>query len=159
MIDDTILVQTDDAFWLGDLWSSLRALGQCRLITSSSLKETLDLLPTANARLVVVQWAEGPLPVEALDALLWANSVTRTPAQVVVIGPEYRADAAITLFQMGVDEYLGMSEHEACLTQAIGRLLGRTTAQPRRVATAAAAMPHREPVPAPIPTRLITAAI
>lgn len=107
----TILTVTDDAGWLEEMRPTLHAMGWGRLVVANSVEEASRLLDVAAPHLIVVQDGdEGPSP-ERLASLLWANSVLESPAVVVVVSDQYDAERATTLFQLGVDEHLALSEH------------------------------------------------
>lgn len=107
----TIVTVTSDAGWLAEMRPTLHAMGWGRLVVAGSVDEAARLLDAAAPRLIVVRGEmEGPSP-EALASLLWTNSVLENPAAVAVVADEYDADRATAFFQLGVDEYLAMSEH------------------------------------------------
>ena len=63
---------------------------------------------------------------EELDQLLWVNSTLAHPAIVLVVDDGYQADLALTLFRMGVDEYISVSDHAARLATVMRHLLAAT---------------------------------
>lgn len=130
MRDVTILALSDDASWLGHLWSELKPKGGLRLVTVSSIEDACALVDCAGARLIVVDWRAGNLSYDKMDALLWANSTLRHPAAVVVVSDSYQPDQALSLYQMGVDEYLGMPDHADRMAAILSGFLGRPHAQP-----------------------------
>jgi DNA-binding NarL/FixJ family response regulator len=125
MVDFTILAMTGDVDWLQYMQPDLQALGRTRVILAGSMDEACDLLDTSGARLVLVDWSPERVSCETLDRLLWANTTVSRPARVLVVSDNYRADLAVTLFQMGVDEYLSRAEHAGQLQAILSQLLSR----------------------------------
>ena len=127
MIDVTILAVTENPSWLEFFWTELRSVQGTRLVVTGSMEEACDLLSCADARLIVVDWQDATVSSEQMDQLLWANSILAHPATVLVVAESYRRDHALSLFQMGVDDYIGLSEHSDQLRTILDRLLARTT--------------------------------
>ena len=152
MRDVTILAMSDDASWLGNLWTELKPRGGLRLVTASSIEDACALVDCADARLIVVDWRTETISYEKLDALLWANSTLRHPAAVVVVSANYQPDQALSLYQMGVDEYLGMSHHADQVAPILSGLLRGPCTQPvpvvQRAAEARSSVPAAMPLPA-----------
>ena len=95
----------------------------------------------ASARLILLNWDSDRADYEQIGNLLWTNSTLASPAMVLVIADEYRAEQAVTLFRMGVDEYVGRSDHAEKLQGVLGQLLtGRETAASTQARTLAAAL-------------------
>src|SRR5689334_4879425 len=46
-----------------------------------------------------------------VDALLWSCSTARSPVPVITLKAVYDVHEALTYFQMGVTEYLSLTEH------------------------------------------------
>ena len=109
MVDFTILAVTGDIVWLRRMQPDLQALGGTRFVVSGSMEEACDLLDASRARLILLDWNSDGVSCETLDRLLWMNTTLSHPAQVLVVSEPYRADLALTLFQMGVDEYLSLN--------------------------------------------------
>jgi hypothetical protein len=159
MIDVTILAVTEDPTWLDFFWSESRLIQGTRLVVSASMKEARSLLGCTNARLIVVDWQDASASGDEIDHLLWANSVLASPAPVLVVAPCYRPEDALSLFQMGVDEYLGMSEHANQLRTILDQMLARPTAQPAiNVPAALTNVPRLAPELLPQPPRWVAAA-
>ena len=125
MVDFTILAVTADLGWLQRLQPVLQALGGTRFIVTASMDEACDLLDTSGARLILLDWGSDGISCETLDRLLWVNTTISHPARVLVISETYRADLAVTLFQMGVDEYLSLTEHAGQFPHVLLQLLAR----------------------------------
>ena len=149
MRDVTILAMSDDASWLGNLWTELKPRGGLRVVTAASIEDACALIDCARARLIVVDWRSENISYEEMDALLWANSTLRHPAAVVVISGDYQSDQALSLYQMGVDEYLGMSHH----ADQVGSILSEFLSEPRTqtVPTGRKAVEASGSVPAAMP--------
>jgi DNA-binding NarL/FixJ family response regulator len=158
MIDVTILAMTDDAKWLELFWSELRTLPGARLIVTESMEEACDLLHCAGARLIVIDWQADTVSYEQMDYLLWANTILRQPVPVLVVADGYQSDHALTLFRMGVDEYIGMSQDLYQLPTILSLLLARRPARPTRVGETAPEVPRPVHGPLPLPARWIAAA-
>ena len=79
-----------------------------------------------RARLIALDCSSGAMSSDELDRLLWVNSTLAHPAMVLVVDDEYQADLALTLFQMGVDEYLSIPDHAARLSTVMRHLLETT---------------------------------
>jgi len=107
----TIVTVTSDAGWLAEMRPTLHAMGRGRLIVADSAEEAARLLDAATPRLIVIQGGEAGPSSEELASLLWANSVLESPAAVAIVADDYDIEAATALFQLGVDEYLAMTEH------------------------------------------------
>lgn len=129
MRDATILALSDNASWLGNLWTELKPRGGLRLVTASSIENACALVDCAGARLIVVDWRAENTSYEKIDSLLWANSTLRHPAAVVVVSEEYDPEQALSLYQMGVDEYLGLSHHADRVAPILNRFLNGARTQ------------------------------
>lgn len=153
MIDATILAVTENPSWLEFFWTKSRSVQGSRLVVTGSMEEACDLLSCADARLIVVDWQDATVSSEQMDQLLWANSILAHPARVLVVAESYRWDHALSLFQMGVDEYIGVSEHSDQLRTILDRLLARTTEHSIRSAqpVSQAPRPVQDPLPLPAP--------
>jgi hypothetical protein len=127
MIGVTILAVTDNSSWLEFFWEEARLIQGTRLVATGSMEEACGLLRHADARLIVVDWQDATVSSEQMDQLLWSNSILAHPASVLVVEDSYRGDHASSLFHMGVDDYIGLSEHSDRLRMILARLLARTT--------------------------------
>jgi DNA-binding NarL/FixJ family response regulator len=125
MVDFTILAITGHVPWLNDMQPHLQSLGGTRAVVAGTLDEACDLLHTTTPRLILVDWRSDGVSCETIDRLLWANSTLARPARVVVVTDAYRADLAVKLFQMGVDEYVSKAEHAGQFQAILGHLLSR----------------------------------
>lgn len=158
MTDLTVLAYPGDARWIERLWVALRQLGPCRLIVAGTPEEAREILECAQPRLIVVNGDPGVVADEAIDELLWINSTLQHPATMVVAADSYDADRAISLFHMGVDDYLGDSEHWGRLPEILGQLLavGDETHAPAQILPVSNGMrPLRHQAVAPL--RWVTA--
>ncbi len=152
MIDVTILAVTDNRSWLEFFWTELRSIQGARLVVTGSMEEASELLSCTDARLIVVDWQEASVFSEQMDRLFWANSVLAHPARVLVVEESYQIDHALSLYQMGVDEYIGVTEHSDQLRTILYRLLAATTAhsvRSDRKAVSQAPRPLQDPLPQP----------
>ena len=125
MCDFTVLAMTAEVDWLEPVRHDLQDLGGTRLIVAGSMEEACELLEMASARLILLNWDSDRADYEQIGNLLWTNSTLASPAMVLVIADEYRADQAVTLFRMGVDEYVCRSDHAEKLQGVLGQLLDR----------------------------------
>jgi DNA-binding NarL/FixJ family response regulator len=125
MVDFTILAITGQVPWLNDLQPHLQSLGGTRVVVAGTSDEACELLDTTTPRLILVDWRSDGVSCETIDRLLWANSTVARPARVVVVTDAYRADLAVTLFQMGVDEYVSKAEHANQFQAILSHLLSR----------------------------------
>jgi hypothetical protein len=123
MCDPTILAVTGDESWLARLQRCLKAVGAVRLIVTRSMEEAVDLLDAAAPDLIVVRGEDAAVSHDDMDDLLWVNSTLSHPARLLVTGDNYEPQRAVTLFQMGVDEYLGLAEQRDKLPVVLCRLL------------------------------------
>jgi DNA-binding NarL/FixJ family response regulator len=159
MIDVTILAMTADVIWQEFLWTESRSVRGSRLIATGSMEEACDLLGCADARLIVIDWQDSTVSSEQMDYLLWSNSIRPHPAAVLVVSESYQRDHALSLFRMGVDEYISMSEHSEQLRTIIDRMLARRrTAQPVRTVELVSQAPRPVRDPLPLPAGWIAAA-
>ena len=126
MVDVTILAMSEDQGWLASFWSAARRLKGSRLVLTGSMDEAFDLLDCAGARLLVLDRKATTFTLEQLDRLLWANSTLVHPASVLVIDRTYSAEVALTLFQMGVDDYLCSSLPAPRLAAIVSQLVNET---------------------------------
>ena len=102
----------------------------------------------AKARLILLSWDSDRADYERIANLLWTNSTLALPATVLVIVDDYHADQAMTLFRMGVDEYVCRSDHSEKLKGVLGQwLTGRESAAKIRAKWS----PRRRPVQDPLP--------
>src|SRR5262245_49572603 len=115
MADSTILTVTSDNELLALLRQQLhdQAGGGSRMIVAATIDEACSLLAMAQPRLVVVHWSRHGhgARYEELDRLLWTTTVVARRSPVLVIADRYRTDQAITLFRMGVTEYISRTHH------------------------------------------------
>ena len=126
MMDLTILTTSRNEEWLGHVWSEARSIGRARVVATGSIAEACDLLSCSGARLIALKCSSGAMSQEELDQLLWVNSTLAHPAIVLVIDDGYQADLALTLFRMGVDEYISVPDHAARLATVMRHLLAET---------------------------------
>jgi hypothetical protein len=159
MLDSTILVVSGDESWLASFWTQTRLLKRPRLVVARSMEEAHDLIDCTGARLVAIDRRADSGSLEQIDQLLWANSILPQPAAVLIIDDGYEADVALTLFQMGVDDYICMSDHGGCLAAVLGHLLGVTTAPTTEAEEPLPAQPRTARRPVRVPSRVITAAL
>jgi len=157
MIDVTILAVTENPSWLEFFWTKLRSVQGSRLVVTGSMEEACDLLSCADARLIVVDWQDSTVSSDQMDHLLWANSILAYPAPVLVVAESYRTDHALSLFQMGVDEYIGVSEHSDQLRTILDGLLARTTVHSIRSAQPVSQAPRPVQDPLPLPASWVAA--
>jgi DNA-binding response OmpR family regulator len=158
MIGVTILAVTDNPSWLEFFWDEARSVQGTRLVVTGSMEEACDLLRQADARLIVVDWQDATVSSEQMDQLLWANSILAHPATVLVVEHSYRGDHASSLFQMGVDDYIGLSEHSDRLRMILARMLARTMTHKIRSSQLVSQAPRPVLDPLPRPARLAVAA-
>jgi len=157
MIDVTILAVTQNPSWLEFFWTKSRPVQGSRLVAAGSMEEACDLLNCIDARLIVVDWQDATVSGEQMDHLLWANSILAHPARVLVVAESYRQDHALSLFQMGVDDYIGVSEHLDQLRTILDRLLVRTTTHSIRSAQPVFQVPRPVQDPLPVPAQWVAA--
>ena len=158
MIDVTILALTENPSWLEFFWSEARLVQGTRLVVTGSTEEACDLLRYTGARLIVVDWQDATISSEQMDHLLWANSILAHPATVMVVEESYQKQHALSFFQMGVDDYIGLSEHSDELRMILARLLARTTTPPIRSTQTVSQAPRPVQDPLPQPARWVAAA-
>ncbi len=153
MIDVTILAVTENPTWLEFFRTESRSVQGSRLVVTGSMEEACDLLSCTYARLIVVDWQDATVFSDQMDQLLWANSILAHPATVLVVEESYRTDHALSLFQMGVDEYISASDHSDQLRAVLDRLLARTSVHSIRSAqpVSQAPRPVQDPLPLPAP--------
>lgn len=123
MTDLTVMALASDARWLEKLWSALGEVSGCRLIVANTVDEAEEILECLGPRIVVVNGNPEVFADDQVDEVLWTNSTLPHPATVVVAADAYDSDRALSLFQMGVDEYLGDSDHWSRLPTILGQLL------------------------------------
>jgi DNA-binding NarL/FixJ family response regulator len=147
MCDFTVLAMTAGVDWLELVRHDLHDLGGTRVIVTGSMDEACELLELASARLILLNWDSDRADYEQIGNLLWTNSTLASPAMVLVIADEYRADQAVTLFRMGVDEYVCRSDHAENLRGVLGQLLaGRERAATTQARTLTRRWPVHEPL-------------
>jgi DNA-binding NarL/FixJ family response regulator len=148
MSDFTILAMTADFDWLEPVRHDLQDLGGTRVVVTGSMEEACELLEMASARLILLEWDSDRPDYEQIGNLLWTNSTLASPAMVLVISDDYRAEQALTLFRMGVDEYVCRSVHAEKLPCVLGQMLtGTATAAQAHERTLKQDWPVREPLP------------
>jgi DNA-binding NarL/FixJ family response regulator len=125
MVDFTILSVTGNLDWIQKMKPDLHATGGTRVVVTRSIGEACELLDTTGARLVLVDWEVESVSCELLDRLLWTNSTLSRPAAVLVVSEIYRPELAVTLFRMGVDEYLSRADHAGQFQPILSHLLAR----------------------------------
>jgi DNA-binding response OmpR family regulator len=62
--------------------------------------------------------------LSGIDAALWSQTTSDRGAPLIVLSDRYEASEALTLFQMGVTDYLGVREHQDHFARLTARLLG-----------------------------------
>jgi len=158
MIDVTILAVTANPSWLKFFWTELRSVQGSRLVVTGSMEEACDLLNCTDARLIVVDWQDATVSSDQMDQLLWANSILAHPATVLVVEESYRVEHALALFQLGVDEYIGVSDHSDQLRAILDRLLPRAPVHSIPSAQPVSQAPRPVHDPVPVPARRVAAA-
>jgi DNA-binding NarL/FixJ family response regulator len=153
----TILAMTGEDEWFDQLRSDLHDVGGTRIILTESMEETTDLLDSAGARLIVLNWGSQSVSYEQISDLLWANTTLSRPAAVLVITQTYQPEQAATLFQMGVDEYVCMSSHAHKLRAILAQLLTGKAARTFGI-DEKPSVTRKLPEPQPIPASWVTAA-
>jgi hypothetical protein len=159
MIDTTILAVSGDESWLASFWTEASLLKRPRLVVAGSIEEANDLIDCTGARLLAIDCRADSVSLEQIDSLLWANSIVPQPAAVLVIDDGYEPDVALTLFQMGVDEYISMSHHGSRIPAILCHLLGTSLARTTAVDNAMPALPTTARQPVPVRRPLVTAAL
>jgi hypothetical protein len=74
---------------------------------------------------LVVAVVDGQDDLGTVDRVLWACSKARRPAPVVVLDRVYDECKALRFFQMGVSDYLSLSDHHDRIDRVVARLLAR----------------------------------
>ncbi|AMV39304.1 hypothetical protein [Planctomyces sp. SH-PL62] len=118
----TILTVTKDAEWLMAIRPFFQSSGRSRLVVAETIEEADRLLEFASPRLVVVDWKREGREYDALPSLLWKNSIQARPASVMIVAENYRVDEGTFMFQLGVDEYVGETEHREAMSTVVGAL-------------------------------------
>jgi DNA-binding response OmpR family regulator len=150
MFDSTILVVSNDRTLAPMLQKQLaqHKIRGSRMIASTCVDEACDLLQTVQIRVAVLSLDSEHLGYEEVDHILWATSILRTRVPVVVIADRYRVEQAITLYRMGVSEYVSRSHHSDELGVLIAAHLPQLptgnvlVAQPQQTENAPAATPR-----------------
>jgi len=149
---------SQDEDWLGHVWSEARSIGRARVVATGSMAEACDLLSCSGARLIALNCRSGTMSQDELDHLLWVNSTLAHPAVVLVVDDEYQADLALTLFRMGVDEYISVPDHAARLATVMRHLLAATPTDSRVVEESTPARPRTARPSLPVDSRWLAAA-
>ncbi len=102
---------------------ALEKTGAVRVQTVAQVQEALELLKQQEFGLILV-YLTGTNDRTKADELLWSCSTIRRPLPVVACERYDEADA-LTLFQMGVTEYLSLSDHRDQLPEVAARIIGR----------------------------------
>ncbi len=123
MANITVLAFGIEAGWLERLWCGLRELSACRMVVAGTVEEAKEILECVGPRVLVIQGDPDAVPDERIDELLWSNSTLAHPAAVVVAAEDYDSTRAVSLFQMGVDDYLGGSDHWGRLPEILDQLI------------------------------------
>ena len=89
---------------------ALNATAEAVLQPVAGVEEAVQIIGQESVGLVVLHLRAGPY-LRACDQLLWACTRAARPIPLVVIAERYRADQALTLFRMGVSDYLSRSDH------------------------------------------------
>jgi DNA-binding NarL/FixJ family response regulator len=77
-----------------------------------------------NPRLVITV-VDGQNDFGTVDRVLWTCSKARRPVPVVVVDRVYDECKALRYFQMGVSDYLSLSDHHDGIDRVVARLLSR----------------------------------
>jgi len=134
MIDSIILTVMGDGELLTLLQKQLHDQSGrgARLVVAATIDEACSLLATVRPRLVVVNLSRHGVHYEELDQLLWTTTVLARRIPVVVIADRYRTDQAITLYRMGVAEYISRTHHIDQCGRILGSYLPRSQGWARR---------------------------
>jgi hypothetical protein len=75
---------------------------------------------------LVVAYLDEACRLEQVDALLWAASRAQQPVALLTLSDAYDPAEALTLFRMGVADYLSLEHHRESLASVITELIGLT---------------------------------
>jgi DNA-binding response OmpR family regulator len=160
MFDSTILVVSTDRSFAPMLHKQLtqKKIRGNRIIASTNADEACDLLQTVRVRVAVVSLDPEHIGYDEVDHILWATSILRNRVPVLVVADRYRVDQAITLYRMGVSDYVSRSHHidqlGAWLTAYLPQLPTGSAVlpqpqEPERVATGKSRAEHSRDLPMP----------
>lgn len=127
MINRPILVICDQAGLAELIARDLGPRSGLSVMNVKGVDLAIDLMDRVEPSLVVFHLTDRHAR-EHLDRLLWSFSQSFRPLPVVAIGEHYDEAEALTLFQMGVTDYLSLSDHRDNLPRVI-RSLVSTRAQ------------------------------
>ncbi|MFO0908893.1 MAG: hypothetical protein U0794_11130 [Isosphaeraceae bacterium] len=99
------------------------AFGETRLWAIRSVDDLATVVESGPVSLVLVVQDEVGEHGGVARAL-WHLSRARQDVPVVVLGPQYDEQDALTLFQMGVSDYLGFDVHAEQLVDVVEQLHG-----------------------------------
>jgi hypothetical protein len=63
--------------------------------------------------------------LDEISRVLWLCSAARRPIPLIVVADEYHEGQALTLFRMGVTDYLSRRDHRGRIAWVVARLLGK----------------------------------
>lgn len=102
---------------------SLAAVGVDDVERFSRAEDLGDVLGDTGHGLMLYFRMDGE-GLNGIDAALWSQTTSHRGAPLVVLSDRYEASEALTLFQMGVTDYLGVREHQDQFARLTTRLLG-----------------------------------
>jgi hypothetical protein len=72
---------------------------------------------------LILLYLDGSDDLGQVDALLWSSSTARAPVPVIALRAVYDVNEALTYFQMGVTEYLSLSEHRQAIPSVVRSII------------------------------------
>jgi DNA-binding NtrC family response regulator len=121
MPESTVLVISRNASLVGWVESEVERLGGLRLDAVDDIEVACARATRDGIGLIVVHLA-GDVRTAEVARLLWVSSTLRRPAPVVAMSERYQVERAVTLFQLGVTDYLSRSHHQKRLCDVIAAL-------------------------------------
>lgn len=101
----------------------LSAVGVQSLLELAGARQLAAVLDDWGANLTLYYWNTGE-DFSEIDSALHAISLSARPGPLVVVSDHYDASVALTLFRMGVTDYLGRDEHGDRFNAVIEGIIG-----------------------------------
>jgi DNA-binding NarL/FixJ family response regulator len=93
-----------------------------RVCCVAEVGDGADLLRRGQFGLIVVHLGKGE-GWAGVDEILWSASLAKRPVPVIALSDHYDPEVGLTLFRMGVTDYLALSDHRQKLPRLLESLM------------------------------------
>jgi DNA-binding response OmpR family regulator len=121
MPESTVLVVSRDASMVGRLGREVERINDLRIDATDDVELACVHAERDRVGLIVVHLA-GEVGLSEVARLLWVSSTLKRPVPVLAMSDRYHTDRAVTLFQLGVADYLSRTHHRNRVREVIDTL-------------------------------------